>query len=76
MSAIFYRLNAYGELQKSYFENVQRLHEAGDSVDPRARNRVDRSSERHGRCHHEFAQPLNIYSHGTWKGEKRSLKSP
>ena len=62
MSAIFYRLTPMEKLQKSYFENVQRLHEA--EIQLIRAQKIESIVHATRQCHHEIRTPLNIIRMG------------
>jgi signal transduction histidine kinase len=71
MSAIFYRLTPMEKLQKSYFENVQRLHEA--EIQLIRAQKIESIVHATRQCHHEIRTPLNIIRMGL--GRVRDLES-
>lgn len=58
MSAIFYRLTPMEKLERSYFENVQRLHEA--EIQLIRAQKIESIVHATRQCHHEIRTPLNI----------------
>lgn len=62
MSAIFYRLTPLEKLEKIYFENVQRLHEA--EIQLIRAQKIESIVHATRQCHHEIRTPLNIIKMG------------
>lgn len=58
MSAIFYRLTPMEKLERIYFENVQRLHEA--EIQLIRAQKIESIVHATRQCHHEIRTPLNI----------------
>jgi len=62
MSAIFYRLTPMEKLERLYFENVQRLHEA--QIQLIRAQKIESIVHATRQCHHEIRTPLNIIRMG------------
>lgn len=58
MSAIFYRLTPMEKLERSYLDNVQRLHEA--EIQLIRAQKIESIVHATRQCHHEIRTPLNI----------------
>ncbi len=70
MSAILYRLTPIEKLEKLYFENRQRLHEA--EIQLIRAQKIESIVHATRQCHHEIRTPLNIIQLGI--GRIRTLE--